>query len=59
MSKLLLGIFIFILFLGCSKEKIQTEAPEDYVLVEFAAGLEEYEEKIYPEVHEKKNATNN
>jgi hypothetical protein len=47
-------IFILLLTLACSKEKIQTEAPEDYVLVEFAAGLEEYEEKIYPE----KNATN-
>jgi hypothetical protein len=58
-SKLLPLIFLFIFSLGCSKDKIQTEAPEDYVLVEFAAGLEEYEEKIYPEVQGKKNATNN
>ncbi len=59
MSKLFPLILLFILSQGCSKDRIRTEAPEDYVLVEFAAGLEEYEEKIYPEVQGKKNATNN
>ncbi len=59
MSKLLSAFLLIIISVGCSKEKIQTEAPEDYVLIEFAAGLEEYEEKIYPKVQKKINATNN
>jgi hypothetical protein len=58
-SKLLSAFLLIIISVGCSKEKIQTEAPEDYVLIEFAASLEEYEEKIYPEVHKEINATNN
>lgn len=42
-------LFTFHLFPGCQKAPERTELSDDYVLVEFAAKLEEEELKIYPE----------
>jgi len=49
MTKVLLLSFLFICTVSCSKKPKATEFTDDYVLIEFAAKLEEDYYRIYPE----------
>ena len=50
MIKLFFYTIIFVLFLSCQKEQANPEhLPDEYVLIEFAASLEDEYEKLYPE----------
>lgn len=50
MIKLFSNILILVLFISCQKQQSNPEhLPDEYVLVEFAASLEDEYEKLYPE----------
>jgi len=50
MIKLFSYILIIVLFLSCQKEQTNAEhLPDEYVLIEFAASLEDEYGKLYPE----------
>lgn len=46
MIKLILTIFLFSLLSACSKENKNQQVPSDLVLIEFAAALEEEQDKF-------------
>lgn len=46
-----------VVVVGCSKQPKPTELSDDYVLIEFAARLEEDYQRLYPEPLEKNNKT--
>jgi hypothetical protein len=49
MIKAILIVVIFVCTLSCSKKPKATEFTDDYVLIEFAAKLEEDYYRLYPE----------
>ena len=49
MTKKVLIIALLIVTSGCSKKTINPDFSDDYVLIEFAAKLEEEHFRIYPE----------
>jgi hypothetical protein len=54
MIKLFFYPIILVCFLSCQKEQSNPDhLPDEYVLVEFAASLEDEYEKLYPEEKKK------
>lgn len=49
MIKIFLIFTLILLAIACSRETKPTDLSDDYVLIEFAARLEEDYQKIYPE----------
>jgi hypothetical protein len=57
MIKILLIVSLLLLAIACQKQPVVTELSDDYVLIEFAARLEEDYQKIYPEPLEDSKTT--
>jgi hypothetical protein len=55
MKILIIHLIMMVILISCQRQETNTDhLPDEYVLVEFAASLEEDYEKIYPETEQKK-----
>lgn len=57
MIKIFLIFILTVVAVACSKQPKPTELSDDYVLIEFAARLEEDYQRLYPEPLDKDQKT--